>query len=258
MRQPDTVVSTRQDLLVLTTGLLGYCIIQYFDFPRERIEMQVVLAILLAGIVFHTRDLWTQLPGIPIGKFKNLFSGIVAAGLLFNLVSGWYRVKGETHAVRMVREQAKRNYQGVIAEAQAAESRFYEYNDVAVPFAWYEGIAYYQMGRMEQAVTAFERAYRLNPWSFQVINNYASALVKAGRYTEAVPLYEKVMAINPRYEDGKFNLAYTWYQAGNAQKALEWLDRVDTIPNPATEEQRRENAATRKRQDDFRKVIGSK
>ena len=159
-------------------------------------------------------------------------------------------------ALKLQKSQSNPQYQRMSAEAQAAESRFYEYNDVAVPLAWYEGVGYYQLNQPEQAVQAFERAWRLHPWSFQVINNYASALVKAGRFREAVPLYEKAVEINPRYEDGKFNLAYTWYQAGDLAKAMAWIDRMDTIPNPKTADDFRKNAYVRKRQNEFRQAAG--
>ena len=190
-------------------------------------------------------------------KAKWAVAVLVVAGLLFNLVIGWNRVAGEIHALRMVRQQTKHNHKEVIAEARAAENAFYEYNDVVVPFAWYEGVSYYQMNQTDQAVPACERAYRLNPWSFQVINNYASALVKNGQFREAIPYYEKALEINPRYEDGKFNLAFTWFQAGDKAMALEWLERVDTIPNPQTEEQRRKNDLIKKQQASFRESIGT-
>lgn len=258
IRSRTSELRERHDLLVLTVGLLGYCIIQYFDFPRERIEMQVVLAVLFAFIAFYTRDIWARQPGIFIEKFKYAFSGLAVAGLLFSLVIGWYRVQGEIRNVRMVKEMAKRNYPAVLNAARAARNDFYEYDDVAVPLHWYEGIAYYQINQPDKAVGAFEQAYRMNPWSFQVINNYASALVKAGRYRDAIPLYEKVVEINPRYEDGKFNLSYTWYQAGDTLRALEWLNSIDTIPNPKTDEERRKNASIRQRREEFLKAIESK
>ncbi|MCE7922690.1 MAG: hypothetical protein DYG98_06515 [Haliscomenobacteraceae bacterium CHB4] len=257
IRSGTTEQRVRHDLLVSATGLLGYCIIQYFDFPRERIEMQAVLAVLFAFIAFYSRDIWARWPGVFIGKLQSVFPGLAVAGLLVNLAIGWYRIQGEIHNVRMVKELAKRNYPGVLNEARAARNRFYEYDDVALPLFWYEGIAFYQMNQPGKSVDAFQQAYRLNPWSFQVINNYASALVKAGRHRDAIPLYEKAVEINPRYEDGKFNLAYTWHQAGDTTRALGWLNRIDTIPNPGTDEERRNNASIRQRREEFRKVIES-
>lgn len=250
-RKQEKTSRVRHDLLVLAAGLLGYCIIQYFDFPRERIELQVVLAVLFAYIAFHARTLWERWPGIFVKKYSRPFLLLAAVGLVFNLFIGWNRIVGEIHNVRMLEAQTRRDYKTALREAQAAQNRFYAYNDVALPLAWHEGVAYYQMNQHDKSVLAFERAYRLNPWSFQVINNYASALVKTGRYREAIPLYEKVVEINPRYDDGKFNLAYVWYQVGDYPKALEWVNRIDSVPNPQTDAERQGN----NRLGAFRKTI---
>ncbi len=258
LRRKETEPKVRHDLLVLVAGLLGYCIIQYFDFPRERIELQVILAMLFAFIAFHSKDFWERLPGVFIGKSPAVFLLLATVGLLFNVVVGWHRIQGEIHNVWMMDALTKRNYQAVVREARAAQNRFYEYNDVALPLSWYEGVAHYQMNQADKSAEAFERAYRLNPWSFQVINNYASALVKGGRFREAIPLYEKVLEINPRYDDGYFNLAFTLYQVGESAKALEQLERIDTIPNPQTDEERTRNASINQRRSDFQKTIEKK
>ncbi|MBK7939036.1 MAG: tetratricopeptide repeat protein [Lewinellaceae bacterium] len=179
-------------------------------------------------------------------------------GLLFNVVIGWNRIRGEIHNVRLLDAQVRGNFPGLLSEAQAAQNRYYEYNNVALPLSWYEGISYYQMGQGKRAVDAFERAYTLNPWSFQVLNNYASALVKENRYGEAVPLFEKAMEINPRFENGKFNLSYACYHLGDYAKALEWLSRVDTMENPQTAQDKLQNAQVIKQQAEFRKVIEAK
>ena len=124
-----------------------------------------------------------------------------------------------------------------------------------MPIEWYEGIAYYQTNRIDEAIAALEKAYALNPWNFQVLNNYASALAKKQRYREAIPFYEQAVNINPRYDDGKFNLAYCNLQLNDTNKALEWIARVDTIPNPPTEEDRRKNKAILEKSAFFRKNI---
>jgi tetratricopeptide (TPR) repeat protein len=258
LRRRETEAVVRHDLLVLIAGLLGYCVIQYFDFPRERIELQVVLAMLFAFIAFYSKDFWLRLPGVFIRKFSAIFLALASAGLMFNIAIGWNRIRGEIHNVRMMKALEKGDYRAVEREAKLAQNCFYEYNEVALPLAWYEGLALYQMNQPEKSVAAFERAYRLNPWSFQVVNNYASALVKNGQFREAIPLYEKVLEINPRYDDGKFNLVFTLYKAGDAPKALEWLDRVDTISSPKSDEERQKNVSLKKRQADFRKIIEGK
>lgn len=258
LRKKEIAARKRHDLIVLLAGLLGYCIIQFFDFPRERIECQVVLAMLFAYIAFHTRELWAQWPETGIRKYSAVFLWLAAGGLLFNVVIGWYRIRGEIHNIRLLDAQVRGNFPSLLSEAQAAQNRYYEYNNVALPLSWYEGIAYYQMDQGKRAVEAFERAYTLNPWSFQVLNNYASALVKENRYREAVLLFEKALEINPRFENGKFNLSYACYHLGDYTKALEWLSRVDTLENPQTAQDKLQNAQVIKQQAEFRKVIEAK
>jgi len=245
----------RHDLLVVSAGLLGYCIIQYFDFPRERIEMQAILALLLAWMAFGSRSVWAQWPGISTRRYSGAFSGLLALGLAFNLVIGWHRIIGETHTLRILKAQVAGDYPAMLREANAAKNTYYEYNDVALPVDWYVGIATYQMNQVEASVAAFESAYRLNPWAFQVINNYASALVRANRFREAIALYEKALSINPRYDEGKFNIAYSWYALGDYQQALDWLSKVDTIPNPQVEDERLKNQKALKQKAEFEQTI---
>ncbi len=68
-------------------------------------------------------------------------------------------------------------------------------------------------------------------------------------------MFEKALSLNPRYDEGKFNIAYSWYQMGDTVKALNWLDRVDTIPNPPTESERLKNQRILKQKNDFEQVI---
>ena len=76
---------------------------------------------------------------------------------------------------------------------------------MAIPLQWHEGIAWYYLDQMDPCVTAFEAAYRLNPWSFQIMHNYASALLKRGDTDKAIALLERAVDINPRYHANSIN-----------------------------------------------------
>lgn len=228
-------------LPALLAGLLGYCVIQYFDFPRERIEMQVVLAIFFAFIAHYARSVWAGLPGIFMGKYKSIFFSLAFIGLIFNVLIGWQRVWGEVHNVRLMLAMNRGDYPAVLREAQAARNTFYEYNDVVLPLQWYDGIAHLQMRRSDLAAADLEIAARLNPWSFQVLNNYASALAMNRRYPEAISVYEQTLAINPRYEEGQINLALALIETGELARATDLINGLDTIPNPKTDDDRAKN-----------------
>lgn len=245
------------DLLVAALGVLGYCIIQFFDFPRERIEMQAVLALFFAWIMYYGRPVF-QLNLAINGVARLAFFALAGLGLAFNLLIGWNRMAGEKQNVRMLEAQAKGDWKTLAQASVAAENPFYEYTEVSIPLAWHEGIAWYQLKQMDKAVVAFEKAYKLNPWSFQVMNNYASALVQTNRFRESIPLFEQALKINPRFDDGKLNVSFAYFQLGEYEQARDWIERVDTIPNPANDDDRRKNQQIKTRQADFRKAIQEK
>ena len=245
----------RHDALVLLVGLLGYCIIQYFDFPRERVEMQVVLAVFLAWLAFLGRDFWAKMPGLPAQKLLPAGMALLATGLIFNVLIGWNRVQGEQHMVKTMAAHLASQWPAALRESALASNPFYEMNDVALSASWYAGVAHYSMKNYEKSVAAFAEAYRLNPWSFQVINNYASALVKNGDIPAAIKLYEKTLEINPKYDEGKFNLSYAYFQLGDYARSLEYVNAVDTIVGAKTPDELAKNRAVLERRETFVREI---
>ncbi len=232
------------DVLAIGAGLLGYCFIQYFDFPRERIEMQVILALFFALAAHYGSGLWERAPGLLLPQMvRQPLLAAMLAGLAYTAWVGYHRVVGEMHNVKMAIAFAKNDHAVVLREARAASNSYLEYNDVVIPFEWYEGTAHYKSNRMDEAVKSYEQALKRNPYSFQVLNNYATALASNKRYNDAIPIFEKAVQINPKYDEGKFNLAFSYTQLGNYPAALDWLTKVDTIPNPKTSEEVQKNKA---------------
>lgn len=254
-RQPEI---PKHETAMIAAGILGYCVIQYFDFPRERIELQVMLAALFALAAHRSRLFWSKSPAIHLEPAANLFIGALVAGLLFNIVVGFYRVNGEIHNVNMAKAYQKQDFKTVLKEAQATQNMFLEYNDVALPVKWYEGTSWYRMKDYDKAATAFGEALALNPWSFQVLNNYATALATQEKFSEAIPYFEKAVEINPKYDEGKFNLAFSYTQLKQYDKAMEWVMRVDTIPNPPSEMERKKNRSILENKATFIKSIQEK
>lgn len=243
---------------VLLAGLAGYGVVQYFDFPRERLEMQLWLALVFALLAHY---------GAPLGKqtaFKKPFIVFTAIGLCF---TGWIaiqRIRGEWYNVQLLEAASKGDNRKVIRTAQAARNPFYEYDDVVLPLPWYEGSAWFALQDYPKAVSGFAEAYRLNPWSYQVVNNYATALVQAATkqdinaLREAAQLYESAIELNPRHQDSKFNLSYTLFLLGDRAAALDQLSKIDTISSPKTPEQVSQNRAIKDRLREFRVFMEEK
>lgn len=251
-------------LPILLAGVFGYCIIQYFDFPRERIEMQVVLALLFALCSHFSVVFWQKMPKISLRpKERSLFLIFLALNTAGGLVIGWHRISGEIHNVRLLQAAARKDNAAVIRETRAAMNPFYEYDEVGLPLPWYEGSAYQQLQQMEQALAAFKRAADLNPWNYQCLNNCATLMVQTAandpqKLKTAAALLEKAVYINPRHHDAKFNLAYTLWQLGDVETARYWVENVDTLRRPVTDDDRAYNQFIQNRQAAFRNMLQQK
>lgn len=241
----------------LLAGLAGYGVVQYFDFPRERLEMQLWLALVFALLAHYGAPLGKQIP------FKKPFIVIASIGLCFTGWIGIQRIRGEWHNVQLLEAASKGDNREVIRAAKAARNPFYEYDDVVLPLPWYEGSAWFALQNYPKAVSGFAEAYRLNPWSYQVINNYATALVQAAAKRDtnmlhqAAQLYKTAIELNPRHNDSKFNLSYTLFLLGDRAAALDRLRQIDTIATPKTPEQVGQNQTIKARLNEFRAFMGT-
>jgi len=249
-------------LPLLLAGIFGYCIIQYFDFPRERIELQVALALLFAFTAHYSRNFWFKMPGFLLkNAAKPIFLTFLSLNALWGLVIGWHRISGEIHNIRLLQAVAQRDNLAVIRESKAAINPFYEYDDVTLPLLCYQGNAYMELKQSKKALEAFKHAIALNPWSYQTLNNYATVIVSTAQpgdtasLRKAIPLLQEAVRINPRHYDGTLKLAYTYGKLGESEKALAWIEKTDTIRNPANENDRKYNQFVQQEKQRYREMI---
>jgi O-antigen ligase len=222
LRKDDA--SLKREALLLLLGIIGYGIICFFDFPKERIEHQVILSLTLAWVAWRGHDFLFKW-GIPLSSGLQSATGLIFSGImLFNLVLGYYRMKGDYYAYKIAVYQ--NNYPKLVESAQAGKSAFYTLDPSVIPLPWFEGLAYSKSQQMEKARTAFKEAYDLNPYCFQVISNYATALATSKDYKAAIPLYLRCLEINPKFEDGIFNLSFCYVSMKQYDKALETIRQV--------------------------------
>jgi len=86
------------------------------------------------------------------------------------------------------------------------------HNNIAIDFA--------RKGRVEEAVTHFNKAFDLNPGHGDAHYNLANALRHLGRVDEALTHYQKALEIDPRNALAHYNLATMFAQSGRVDEAL--------------------------------------
>jgi tetratricopeptide (TPR) repeat protein len=103
--------------------------------------------------------------------------------------------------------------------------------DAKNPLAWFvQGRALDELGRLSEAIAAYERNVRIAPNDVFARNNLGNAYRDSGRPRDAMRAYRAAVEIDPAYVQAWRNLGLTFYltkgEAGVAQ-ALQKLQAAD-------------------------------
>ncbi len=84
----------------------------------------------------------------------------------------------------------------------------------------HQTLAFLQMGEMEEAVQAAQRAIRADPLSAEAHNYLGVALSQQGNLEEAVNHYSEALQIRPNYASARHNLAVALTQQGRLEEGV--------------------------------------
>lgn len=76
------------------------------------------------------------------------------------------------------------------------------------------GLSFSGVGRLEEAVTAFERVHKIDPAFAGSLLNMSNALIKLGRYEELGNAARKLLALDPNNAYGRMFLGYALVHSG--------------------------------------------
>ena len=221
----------RSLLLIAMSGLLAYVVISIFDFPRERVEHQVMLAIILA-IIASQSGLFDQ----DSKKKKSQQAGFlplipVLALLGFSLWFGAQRYSGEMAAKEMLGFKDQKNYPAMKAAAQKAQSDYLNLEANGIPIAWYEGVADFNMNDPQSALANFTKALEAHPNYHHVYHNIAVVYHNQQQYDLAKENYNQALSINGKFTDCRYNFTKLLVKTKEFDEAYKVLEPIpDSIP----------------------------
>lgn len=212
------------ELILGIAFLLGYLVISFFDFPKERIA-HLSWSNLLFALLYHRASQAGALPAfktVHIAEIRPLALLILA----FVLLTGILRYKGEFYTRKMYDQRNLSNYSGVIDLAEKAGSFAYAIDPTSIPLSWFTGNAHASLQNYTAAQKDFEKAYRLNPYNRNVVNDLASSYAFTGNKEMAKKLYIETSRISPRFDEAKLNLAAIYIQEQKFSEASTVLDSI--------------------------------
>jgi O-antigen ligase len=207
--------------LVILSGIIGYLCISFFDFPKERVEHNILFTVLL-GFAYYTiksENLLRTIFAVKIGRVLSLISIPI---LLTITCCSFQNIRGEYFTKKLIDARLKRDHHKVIRLSTMALSNCYNLDPTSTPIHWYRGTAYAKLKNNGNALSDLKTAHKLHPYSHYVLNDLGTALVFNNEFDKAKDIYKKAASISPRFDQPKLNLIALLINEHNYQEALKW------------------------------------
>jgi tetratricopeptide (TPR) repeat protein len=93
--------------------------------------------------------------------------------------------------------------------------------------AWYnKGATFYNLGKNEEALAAFDQVIAINPQLEAAWYNKGMILYNLGRNEEALETYDKIIAINPQLAEAWYNKGIIFDKMGKNEETLAAYDKA--------------------------------
>ncbi len=206
--------------MIVLSGIIGYFCISFFDFPRERVELNILIMILLGIAIYLIHKENHSIYKIKL-RIKPIYSIAILLPFTFVILLAFLNIKGEYYTKKMQVEWLKNNRNRVIEYSNTAISFCYNIDPTTMPLLWYSGNAHASNNNIIEAYKDFQKSYVHHPYNYLVLNDLGSIYFQMNNLDSAIYFYQKSIAINYRYDEPKLNLIVLYINTGNYQKAHE-------------------------------------
>jgi O-antigen ligase len=210
--------------LYIFGGLTAYMVNSFFDFPLERVNHQIILAIYLASIIAMHHQLKSSHKPLPVSR--NLFLITLLVPLLTGAKFTYEHIKQEKYVSMARNANASEQWDMMLDAAQRAQTPWKTLDALAVPVYFFEAFAYTQLHDGNKAMHAFAEAYRHNPHRKYITNNLGVLHMQNEQYTTAIKFFEETLHMYPKDIQTLNYLADAFVLTEQYQEALDMLDKI--------------------------------
>ncbi len=202
------------------SGIAGFMVIACFTFPKERIELLILLYTLLG-----------MTEQMPVESRRNAIwwrccLGVLMVSCGLNLWIARKRAIGESAMKEALIHKQQKNWPALIEATDRAFSAWYTIDPTSIPVHWYRGTASFIWEDYEGALGDFAKAQQYAPFNQHVNNDLGSCYQMMGQPQRAKEHYLEAIRISPLFEDPRLNIGISYYQDGDYQQALDWINSL--------------------------------
>lgn len=209
----------------LLFSLIGFAIISFFDFPKERIEHLVYFGTVLTFLNFLYP---LQIKRINVSA-RVLFM-IYCLSILVCIIclwTGFARVNGELRMIKIFNARRQGRWLEVINQTDLINKSLYSIDHTSTPVYWYRGVANFSLNRIEDALGDFKKAHEVHPYHIHVLNNLGSCYEVRGNHSQAEYYYLKALEISPVFDETLINLTAVYYNTKEYKRAYATIMRTN-------------------------------
>jgi len=212
------------ELRLLMATTVGFLAVFFFDFPKERIEHQLYLALLLALIWVETSGIYKRRIGLEVPRL--VIMTVSAMVLMWNLYSGYQRYDGDRYVNKIFAANERAAWKQMVSLTDKSTNTFFSIDPISNPIQWFGGVARFQLGKWEESEAILQEALVAHPNNHKVLNSLAGLYNRNNDFPKAIEYYEKALGLNPFYDNAILNLAITHFQAENLDEAERWVNKT--------------------------------
>lgn len=218
---------------LIAISILGYFIISFFTFPKERVPHNIIILSYFAIIVsfFYNKDR-KHITVKDKHRFILIFFSLSIGAYAYFITN--QKIVGEKQTKKVIKDQYARRWYREIRDVDKIKGNYYSLDPYATPIVWYRGVALSQLGKYAEAKVQYEKALKVHPYHIQVLNNLASCCDILGDHKHSIEYYKRALKISPDFKDALVNLSIVYFNEGENKKAYNTIYRCDAKkPVPA-------------------------
>lgn len=211
--------------LAVFSGLLAYMTFSFFDFPLERVNHLVLLAIYLATIISLVHTLHEKKPGMTNPLDRKLLMPVMVF-LFFGIIFASKSIQLEKQ-VGIAREAHDRAQFAIMLQAAKDANNWWRtFDPMGNPVQMYECLAYMGLSNIPMALQTGEEARRLAPHKRTTLMPLGYIYLSLGQYEEAISCMQEVLRMYPNDVVSATILGGAYHQTGENTLALKVLEKI--------------------------------
>jgi len=216
-------------VLILFFVLTGYLIDSFFAFPRERIELQIFLNIIIAAIVFEYNKKYKKVEENKSQYSIRPFAFIIFAVLILTAFAAYKRLQAEVGMTKIYANYKVNNNEQIVKISNEIYSPFSTISPFCDPILQIRAISMYKANyELDKVLQTYDLSLKDSPYHLETLNGLSIIHKNEKNYTKALEYNDKALQYAPTDVRAKVLRTDILLSMNKMEEAYQNLRNMDT------------------------------